>query len=156
MICVFISFKLKELIITAKKNEDLTHTIQTILQVFPEGVLIRSLDETSRQTILKFANNIAKEDLVADAQKDGGRTDFKVMLVDSPNVSVNSEANQSMYFSELLSKQENVSEFEDRPCIEQMIKVKKKTDILKNNLNRNLDYDDLKEDLYFNVKSIRV
>ena len=44
-----------------KENKDLIHTIKTILQVFPEGVIIRSLDQKSKQTLMKFANEIAKQ-----------------------------------------------------------------------------------------------
>ena len=44
-----------------KINKDLIHTIRTILLLFPEGVIIRSIDPVTKETILKFANDAAKK-----------------------------------------------------------------------------------------------
>ena len=42
-----------------KENKDLIKTIKTILQIFPEGVIIRSLDPESLKILTKFANDVA-------------------------------------------------------------------------------------------------
>ena len=156
VIWIFISFKLKELIILLKTNKDLIHTIQTILQVFPEGVIIRSLDETSKQTILKFANNIAKKDLDADAHADGQQTDVKIKLVDSNNASQDTEAHNLMRLERFLGRQEQCIIDEDADWAEQMIKVKHSIDHLQNEFVRNIESDEYRDEAYFNVKSIRV
>jgi hypothetical protein len=44
-----------------KDKKELIHTIKTILQVFPEGVLIRSLDEVTKRVLLEFANDEIKK-----------------------------------------------------------------------------------------------
>ena len=53
--------KIKEIIILLKINKDLIHTIRSILQVFPEGVIIQSIDPLTKQTVIKFANDVANQ-----------------------------------------------------------------------------------------------
>ena len=156
VIWIFISFKLKELIVMVKTNKDLIHTIQTILQVFPEGVIIRSLDETSKQTVLRFANNIAKKDLAPEVGQGEQLVDLKIKVVDSHNLSLDNDSHRSIYLNDLLSKQEKIIGFEGEDWIEQMIKVRKTVDQIQDNFRRNFESEDEKEDMYFNVKSIKV
>ena len=107
----YVSIKLKEIIILLKTNKDLIHTIQTILQVFPDGVIIRSLDETSKQTILKFANNIAKKVLIdEDTEKEG----IQLKVIDTNSLSSDREHENLIDLDEFLSQQENSILFEDR------------------------------------------
>ena len=47
----FVSDKIKETIYLLKTNRNLIHTVRTILEIFPDGVLIRSLDPITKQTI---------------------------------------------------------------------------------------------------------
>ena len=49
------------MIILLKTKKDLIHTIRGILQVFPEGVIIRSVDPTSKRVIIRFANDVAEQ-----------------------------------------------------------------------------------------------
>ena len=106
----YVSIKLKEIIILLKTNKDLIHTIQTILQVFPEGVIIRSLDETSKQTILKFANNIAKKVLIdEDTEKEG----IQLKVIDTNSFHSDREHENLIDLDEFLSQQENSILFED-------------------------------------------
>ena len=53
--------QVKEFLQLLKEKKALIHTIKTILQVFPEGVLIRSLDETTKKVLLEFANDEIKK-----------------------------------------------------------------------------------------------
>ena len=57
----FGSQNIKEIIILLKTNKDLIHTIRSILQFFPEGVIIRSIDPVTKQTVIKFANDVASQ-----------------------------------------------------------------------------------------------
>ena len=61
MCCFFIAEKVKQIFVYMKANKDLIHTIRTILLLFPEGVIIRSIDPVTKETILKFANDAAKK-----------------------------------------------------------------------------------------------
>ena len=150
---MLVSLKLKEIIILLKTNKDLIHTIQTILQVFPEGVIIRSLDETSKQTILKFANNIAKKVLIdEDAVKEG----VKLKVIDSDSFHSDREHENLIDLDEFLSQQENSILFEDSAWAEQMIKVKQTLDQLQDDFVNNADHDQPWEETFFNVKSIKV
>ena len=55
---LMIAKHIKEMLYLIKENKQLIHTIKTILQTFPEGVIIRSLDEVTKKTITKFANDV--------------------------------------------------------------------------------------------------
>lgn len=58
---MIISKQIKDILLILKENKELIKTIQTILQVFPEGVMIRSFDQKTKEIILKFANDIARK-----------------------------------------------------------------------------------------------
>ena len=66
---IIISKQIKDILMIIKENKELIKTIQTILQVFPEGVIIRSFDQKTKETILKYANDIARK-LIWDNQED--------------------------------------------------------------------------------------
>ena len=44
-------------------NQVLIETIKKILQVFPEGIIIQSLDEKSQKLILEFVNDAAVKEI---------------------------------------------------------------------------------------------
>ena len=45
-------------------NQQLINTIKKILQVFPEGIIIQSLDENTKELIVKFVNYEAQKEIV--------------------------------------------------------------------------------------------
>ena len=45
-------------------NQVLIETIKKILQVFPDGIIIQSLDEETQNLVLQFINNAAARDIV--------------------------------------------------------------------------------------------
>ena len=155
MIWIFISFKLRELIILLKTNKDLIHTIQTILQVFPEGVIIRSLDETTKQTILKFANRIANKVLIGEWNQEQDCLKNKRDWW-STNKSRNWERKLCNFRSFFLNKQEVIIDRWMSENIEQMIKIKGSIVNLQNEFVRNSDIEKDQEEAYFSVKSIKV
>ena len=59
LIVMMIAKVLLEFLVLLHKNEELIKTINYILQVFPEAVLIQAFDEESKEYIIKFANNEA-------------------------------------------------------------------------------------------------
>ena len=95
----FISEKFIEILILLKTNKELIHTIKTVLQVFPEGVIIRSLDETSAKTITKFANEYAKD--IFKTQQITEQTLNRVsVILSSEELKEQGEASVSMVVSE--------------------------------------------------------
>ena len=107
-----------------KENKDLIHTIKTILQVFPEGVIIRSLDQKSKQTLMKFANEIAKQFLW---EQDVAEKDVTV-LINSKSPKSDTFDSTEYSVDEFLQKQEseisNLSE--DQRIFEQLVSIKSK------------------------------
>lgn len=47
-----------------QQNQELSVTIQNILQVFPEGVLVQSIDDSAGGVVVQFANDVAKQKIV--------------------------------------------------------------------------------------------
>ena len=103
---------MKEMIVVLKHNKDLIHTIQTVLQVFPEGVVIRSLDETSRQTITKFANNIAAKVLIAEQQVGGQDLGIDIKVIEDESAKTDRKNSPTIKLDEFLNQQELKIEFE--------------------------------------------
>ena len=61
--------QIKEILLLIKENSHLVHTIQTILRAFPEGVIIRSLDQTCQKVISKFVNDVYEEHIWMENQE---------------------------------------------------------------------------------------
>ena len=148
---MLISLKLKEMIILLKTNKELIHTIQTILQVFPEGVIIRSLDETSQQIITKFANNISNKEFIEKENRE-----IKINICGNQSFNEEWRPQDSLSLEELLTNQEIKLEQDSFECFEQMIWVKGSIDQLQERFNIDQESAKNKEENFFNIKSIKV
>lgn len=77
------SYVMRSLIKFIHENEELASTIQQILKIFPEGVLIRSAEKSSFANQLKFANDAAVTTLGIDSESDSKANisvlDFKLV-----------------------------------------------------------------------------
>ena len=114
MCCFFIAEKVKQIFVYMKENKDLIHTIRTILLLFPEGVIIRSIDPVTKETILKFANDAAKKFNLDkwDYKEDNGS--IEVMMqnennsknIFNPNLTSTSHSDTSIKLFEFLRIQE--------------------------------------------------
>ena len=51
-------------ILVIHKNKELVKTIKKILEVFPEGIIIQSLDKESKELIVQFANETASNEVL--------------------------------------------------------------------------------------------
>ena len=151
IIWMLISLKLKEMIVLLKSNNDLIHTIETILKVFPEGVMIRSVDEISRRTILKFANNIANRDLVNYENKD-----INIKVFDNESFSEERKMQHSISLDMFLNRQESNLESSQNDWVDQLILIKKKICQLQEGFVKIANIEEKKEELFFNVKTIKV
>ena len=156
IIWMLISLKLKEILALLKNNNELIHTIQQILQVFPEGVIIRSLDERSMQTILKFSNNIANKDLIEEDLVGGKTKGIKINILDHKNLNLDNDPHDLISLKEFLSSQEKKWELENLLYIEQMIWVEKSIESIWEEFARNQNVQEVKEEILFSVKSIKV
>ena len=138
-----------------KINKDLIHTIQNILQVFPEGVIIRSLDERSKELIMKFANNIASKILEKEQQADQENNKLSIQMLSSEHI-----ANQGDYsftcINDFLNYQEKQIGLVNSEFVEQLIKIKNNIDHLQENFMRNDSYNESDNETIFSVKSIKV
>ena len=75
-------------IIILQNNQQLIKTIQRILQVFPEGIIIQSLDEKSQQVVLQFVNNTANREIINydyswEKPIEDSKLDYMVAMVDN-------------------------------------------------------------------------
>ena len=75
-------------ILILQNNQQLVKTIQKILQVFPEGIIIQSLDEKSQQVVLQFVNNTANREIVNydyswEKPIEDSKLDYMVAMVDN-------------------------------------------------------------------------
>ena len=75
-------------ILILQNNQQLIKTIQRILQVFPEGIIIQSLDEKSQQVVLQFVNNTANREIVNydyswEKPIEDSKLDYMVAMVDN-------------------------------------------------------------------------
>ena len=123
---MFYWIKFKQTILLVKTNKELTHTIRTILQVFPEGVIIRSLDDVSKNTITKFANDVSKNILNWDAQIEKSLKEFKVQPVNSIDKNSNKNQDQTLILSDFLNKQElKLDNNSNQKFVEQLVELKK-------------------------------
>ena len=64
LIVMMIAKVLLEFLNLLHKNAELIRTINHILQVFPEAVLIQAFDDETKQMVIKFANNAAKKEIL--------------------------------------------------------------------------------------------
>ena len=76
------------------ENKQLIETIQAILQMFPEGVLIQSQDKDSNESKLKFANIVAKIQIFMNFDCDENLENFED--TDSIFKLENNEPNQEL------------------------------------------------------------
>ena len=136
--------QIKEILLLIKENRDLVHTIETILKAFPEGVIIRSLDQTCQKVISKFSNNVYEEHIWKENQdilicrKDEDAEDQNVTLEDF----------LWMQEDEIIHNHDGVNKI-----AEQIIEIKKRVRHLEN------DNSTFEEDVgvsSFNVKTIKV
>ena len=75
-------------IIILQSNQQLIKTIQRILQVFPEGIIIQSLDEKSQQVVLQFVNNTANREIINydyswEKPIEDSKLDYMIAMVDN-------------------------------------------------------------------------
>ena len=163
MWCFFIAEKVKQIFVYMKINKDLIHTIRTILLLFPEGVIIRSIDPVTKETILKFANDAAKK-FNLEKHDNSSDNNIEVTIINNNssknifdiNKSKMTQSETVLKLDEFLKTQEEkLIEQREASWIDQMIEIKSET------LNiTNIDESSLNEPilypLYFNVKSIKV
>ena len=153
---VFISQKIKEMIILLKTKRDLIHTIRSILQIFPEGVIIKSIDPVSKRTVIKFANDVAYRFLNKAGEGDEISDNLKVHL--GENLQQNSD--EKMSLSEFLLKQElqiDTNRFENSSEIIRLDDCSRRVEEIKEFIRNSKDEIKNKEKSeFYNIKSIKV
>ena len=156
LILIFISRKIKEMIILLKTKKDLIHTIKSILQVFPEGVIIRSVDPITQKTVIKFANDVASKLLKQNKNGLEFSEDFRMTTGENLNAS----SINSKILSEFLDEQEIKIDLNRFSSSSQLIEIRDWSERIEEvkefirNSREEIDNEDRSE--YYNIKSIKV
>lgn len=119
------------------------HTIQTILRAFPEGVIIRSLDQTSKSVISKFSNNVYDDQIRKEEQE--------VIILRKDE-----DEEQNITLEDFLCMQEDdviKHSNEESHIAEQLVQIKKR---IRHFESENTTFDELTDFSSFNVKTIKV
>lgn len=67
---ILYSSQIKDMLHLLKENQELTKTIKNVLEMFPESVIIQSLDSETKKFITRFANNASySSKLISDEIK---------------------------------------------------------------------------------------
>ena len=148
------SQKMVEMFILMKTNKDLIHTIRSILQIFPEGVIIRSIDPTTKKTVIKFANDVANKFLNKTIEGIELSRDLKINKLDSLNHNLQSFQNlENILFQK--EQQYNIEEYESsnqifeiRECFQEIEENKE--------FSRSIENNEEMISEFFNIKSIKV
>ena len=160
----FIAEKVKQIFVYMKANKDLIHTIRTILLLFPEGVIIRSIDPVTKETILKFANDAAKKFNLEKWDWKDDKENIEVVVLNENsskhiknfNLTSTSQSEVSLKLGEFLKfQEEKLVEQEEIKSIDEMIEVRREQHSLEST-EETFSNDAILNPLYFNVKSIRV
>jgi len=155
------SQQLKEHLKVLKENKDLIKTIKTILQIFPEGVIIRSLDPESLKILTKFANDVAvNEHLSQDEDVQDVTTTARILRQSGEAESIDDYNSypEELDLHMILSIQEaECKKLDDNmKAIENMIQVTRKyNEDVKVDSEDSQEWDELRHDNY-NIKTIRV
>ena len=164
MCCFFIAEKVKQIFVYMKANKDLIHTIRTILLLFPEGVIIRSIDPVTKETILKFANDAAKKFNLEKYECNEIKNSIEISILNEnstssifdPNTTQTSQPDPIYRIDEFLKiQEEKLLEQNNTDCIDEMIEIRCEARDQESTADTSIT-DSLIYPLYFNVKSIKV
>ena len=131
-------------------------TIRSILQVFPEGVIIRSVDPVTKQTVIKFANDVASQFL----RQQDDKTEVLERIKVKPDSPVQSHEDQQLI--EFLQEQELKIDTEQFTSASQMVELKEcKQQIeevkqLVSDISREDSEGESTKLEHYNIKSIKV
>ena len=155
--CLMIAKQIKEIFDLIQENKKLTHTIKTILQTFPEGVIIRSPDEISKSIKTKFTNDFIHKTFNIDPVLNNKEaSDIIVWIVHEKENSNSMESEDFQFLDEFLSNQEwkwEQKQFENFASVDNIIEIRKQDS---DNENCKLDHDQEINHQIFNVKTIQV
>ena len=100
LIWMVIARTLLGFILMIHNNHDLIETIKKILEVFPEGIIIQSLDKDSQWLTVQFTNNTAAKEII-------NYEDHCAKPIDDEQLSFVVKSDNSLIESNILSQNEN-------------------------------------------------
>ena len=147
------------MIVLLKTNRNLVHTIQTILKVLPEGVLIRSFDPVSQEVMTEFANDYAQK-FIKENNKETTISDN--LLINAAKLSAsfsNNKLENDLWLNDFLNLQEiKIKELED--SISEMVEIKDVSQQIEEykEFVRNIQQSNSHQETisYYNIKSVKV
>ena len=140
-------------------NKDLVHTIQIILKVLPEGVIIRSVDPITQRVITEFANDYAHK-FIKENNGDISISEDHILKIVKSSASPPSNSSDNLWsLNDFLNYQEEkIEDHED--YIGEMVEIKELIERLeerKDFTRNNLQNEDQENDVwYYNIKSVKV
>jgi len=155
--CILLTKQIKEILLLIKENKELVSIIKTILQVFPEGVVIRSLDPESKKTLLKFSNSVFQNKFCDDELLENQNPEMMSVTILTPDQENGEVDEQTMMLSKFLDMQEAsiINYEEDELSVdEQIIEIKQRVQNLGG--YNHLFQSDSENVQCFKVKSIKV
>ena len=154
---IIVSDKIKETIYVMKSNQNLIHTIKSILEIFPEGVLIRSFDPISKQTVIKFANENIKSKLQNENSIQSDWSKYEVVPI-LPNLDKKTNIGEWLSLIDFINKQEQSVEnsMKISSVNEQLIELRRKVQNLEESKKLILSQKNEKNDLWYSVKTLKV
>ena len=155
---ILIADNFKKTVSFLNTNQNLIHTIKVILEVFPEGVLIRSLDSITKQTVLKFANETIKRKLFGQTSDSCDWNEFEVKPIDSSDDDRKRSFDRAMSFVDFINQQElNLEDIENPTSIsEQLIELRKKVQYIEESKDSESSQKSSTSQLCCSVKTIKV
>ena len=109
LVIMVISRVVLGLILVIYNNQDLIKTIKKILEGFPEGIIIQSVDQKSDRLVLKFINDDAKNEIIqyedpTDRSIDDESLNYELKSSNNCNHQENGDVNDERYECNSLSK----------------------------------------------------
>ena len=158
IVWLFISQKFKEMIYLLKTKKDLINTIQTILKVLPEGVIIRVMDPLTKEIITKYANDYAQKFVKENNEEITLSNNVNIKYRDN-NLIANIESNEWSLDNFLKHQEAKIDEILD-DNYSQIVEIKNTSDLFEDSKEFIRDKNDQcnqEEKVYFyNIKSIKV
>ena len=120
IISLLITKKILELLKLIQENKQLIEMIKIILKSFPEAVIIQDLNQITKSSTIKFANDVAKSEILTytdpeECKLDESKLDSEVTLINDDQI--NDDKGISFSVSSLFSQEANRADIEDNEVI---------------------------------------
>lgn len=103
LVCMIIARLILEFLMMIHNNQELINTIKKILLIFPEGILIQTVDEKSGKLVVQLVNDTAAKEIIEYSEPCGNpindenlKYDFKIVNNKSTSLSFDDDRPDSI------------------------------------------------------------